>query len=179
MPLNINDIQFSVEKCKQTGRDIVYAKHVPSGFVESSYKYSTEAKNKSAAVDKLEARFAELPEECLSYSRFEWIVRSVEPQMEYDSKWWNWYKEEGQFWIESMEKRAAAVVAENNSRQEEMFIEVEPESEIFTVKKWIGHEKDNTTGHGYWAKSKKLQSFISCFDPQPEWATHVIWYNHS
>lgn len=32
-------------------------------------------------------------------------------------------------------------------------------------------------GEGYWATSKKV-SEISCFEPRPEWATHVCWYNN-
>lgn len=32
-------------------------------------------------------------------------------------------------------------------------------------------------GFGYWATDKKV-SEISCFQPRPEWATHVCWYNN-
>ena len=31
-------------------------------------------------------------------------------------------------------------------------------------------------GSGYWATDKKV-SRISCWSSQPEWATHVCWYN--
>ena len=31
-------------------------------------------------------------------------------------------------------------------------------------------------GSGYWATDKKV-SRVSCWSSQPEWATHVCWYN--
>jgi hypothetical protein len=32
-------------------------------------------------------------------------------------------------------------------------------------------------GTGYWMRGEKLESDIDSFDPQPDWATHVAWYN--
>ena len=61
------------------------------------------------------------------------------------------------------------------------FIPMRKYADLFTVAQWKEVTKSNAIiagdGSGYWAKGELMQSNISAFTPQPEWATHVAWFN--
>mgnify|MGYP001250097380 CR=1 FL=1 len=56
----------------------------------------------------------------------------------------------------------------------------EDEGDIFKLKDWDDYVKMGAfipdDGDGYWATEKEY-AYISAWDPKPDWATHVVWFN--
>ena len=64
--------------------------------------------------------------------------------------------------------------------KEPVFKLFDKEAHIFRADHFLDSVDDGSfnsdDGIGYWATSTH-ESDVSCWDPQPEWASYVVWYN--